>query len=462
MRNLGRNAIARYRRHGVTRGIFSLPKLTQKLALMVGLAPAVGVLGGMTLAGVVEPGAAAILVAVLAPGVIWFLRRRTLPEPVEPQAVEPVPSAIPQDILEGVPDPVILLSATRSIIAANRPARDVLGVGRLGGDLALSLRHPDVLAAVDTVSAGVPSITEEIALPVPVPRTFTLHVARLPNPDGSEGPQVIIFLHDETRAKKAEQSRADFVANASHELRSPLSALIGFIETLRGPASDDAEARERFLGIMHDEALRMARLVEDLMSLSRVEINEHVQPRGHAHIDRILSGVADALLVRAEGRGMAFDIRCPDDLPAVAGDADQLTQVFHNLVDNAIKYGRADTPIGIVAQPVDRFSGSEAGGISVSVTDKGEGVSSIHLPRLTERFYRIDEGRSRRLGGTGLGLAIVKHIVSRHRGQIRIKSREGQGTTVTVFLPAATGDDPGNSADSARPAAGRPPAEKLS
>jgi two-component system phosphate regulon sensor histidine kinase PhoR len=268
-------------------------------------------------------------------------------------------------------------------------------------------------------------------------------VARLPGTEDPAdlgdpgGPRVILVLHDETRAKKAEQSRADFVANASHELRSPLSALIGFIETLRGPASDDAEARERFLGIMHDEALRMARLVEDLMSLSRVEINEHVRPRGQADLRRILTRVADALLVRAEGRDMAFDIQCPDDLPMVAGDPDQLTQVFHNLMDNAIKYGRAGTPIGIAARPVDRVPGGDGRGVSVSVSDQGEGVSAIHIPRLTERFYRIDEGRSRRLGGTGLGLAIVKHIVSRHRGQITIKSREGAGTTVTVVLPAA-------------------------
>ncbi len=418
-------------------GICPLPRLTQKTALMVGVGPAVCTLAGMTAGGLVEPFAAAAVAALLAAGVIWFLRRRTVPEPVEAPVARPVPTAIPQDILEGFPDPVILLDATRSIVAANRSARDVLGVGRLGSDLALSLRHPDVLAAVDTVSSGVPLISEEIALPVPVPRTFTLHVARLPDAERPGNPRVILVLHDETRAKKAEQSRADFVANASHELRSPLSALIGFIETLRGPASDDADARERFLGIMHDEAQRMARLVEDLMSLSRVEINEHVRPRGRAHMGRILSGVADALLVRAEGRGMAFRIRCPDDLPAVAGDADQLTQVFHNLVDNAIKYGRADTAVDIVAQPVDRLPGSDAGGVSVSVADKGEGVASIHLPRLTERFYRIDEGRSRRLGGTGLGLAIVKHIVSRHRGQIKINSVEGQGTTVTVILPAA-------------------------
>ena len=391
----------------------------------------------MTLAGLVEPIAAVIVAGVLVAGFVWALRLGAPPETAEAEIVAPARAVTVGDILEGVPDPVILLNGARSIVAANRSARDVLAVGRLGGDLALSLRHPDVLAAVDTVTAGAPSITEEITLPVPVPRTFTLHAARLPDPGDLAGPRVILVLHDETRARRAEQSRADFVANASHELRSPLSALIGFIETLRGPASDDADARERFLGIMHDEANRMARLVEDLMSLSRVEINEHVRPRGQADLRRILSGVAHALAARAEGRGMTFDIQCPDDLPAVTGDPDQLTQVFHNLADNAIKYGRADTPIRIAVQPLERLPGGEGGGVSVSVADEGEGISAIHLPRLTERFYRIDEGRSRRLGGTGLGLAIVKHIISRHRGQIRIESREGAGTTVTVLLPVA-------------------------
>jgi len=396
----------------------------------------------MALAGFARPLGAAAVVATLALGVFWFLHRRAIPEPSEPPVVLPARTVVPREVLEGFPDPVILLTAQRSIVAANRPARDVLGVGRLGGDLALSLRHPDVLAAVDTVSSGVPLISEEITLPVPVPRTFTLHVASLSDADDPDDPQVILVLHDETRAKKAEQSRADFVANASHELRSPLSALIGFIETLRGPASNDADARERFLAIMHDEALRMARLVEDLMSLSRVEINEHVRPRGRADLERILTGVTDALLVRAEGRGMTFDIRCPSDLPAVAGDPDQLTQVFHNLVDNAIKYGRADTPLQIEAKPVGKLPGGDAGGVSVSVADRGDGIAAIHLPRLTERFYRIDEGRSRRLGGTGLGLAIVKHIVSRHRGQIKINSQEGLGTTVTILLPATADGTP--------------------
>ena len=250
----------------------------------------------------------------------------------------------------------------------------------------------------------------------------------------------MLVLRDETRAKRAEQTRADFVANASHELRSPLSALIGFIETLLGPASDDIQARERFLGLMHTEAMRMTRLVDDLMSLSRVEINEHVPPKSAVVMADVLRGVADTLSVRAEDKGITIELAITEALPPVLGDGDQLTQVFHNLVDNAVKYGRQGTAVRLIAQPAERVAERASGGgaaVSVAVIDQGEGIAAIHLPRLTERFYRADEGRARRLGGTGLGLAIVKHIVNRHRGTLTIASTVGVGSTFTVVLPAA-------------------------
>ncbi|MBK8208869.1 MAG: PAS domain-containing protein [Rhodospirillales bacterium] len=354
---------------------------------------------------------------------------------------QPASAAVPQEFLERLPDPVIVLNVAREIVAVNRAARETLGIGLLGRDLALSLRHPDVLAAVETVASGLPSVTEEITLPMPIPRTFTLHAGTLhrdgvPTATDPQLPCVVLVLRDETRARRAEQSRADFVANASHELRSPLSALIGFIETLRGPASDDAIARDRFLGVMHAEAQRMARLVEDLMSLTRVEINEHVPPRHRVDLADVLIGVTETLVVRAEKRQMTIALDCPDDLPPVIGETDQLTQVFHNLIDNAVKYARAGTQIRITARPVERLPSTQAAGVKISVTDAGEGIPAIHLPRLTERFYRADEGRSRRLGGTGLGLAIVKHIVNRHRGRLSIDSIVGEGSTFNVFLPA--------------------------
>ena len=328
---------------------------------MLPAALALGTLAAFRLIG----GDAAIVIGVALLAGLWWLVRARFAKDDAQRPPPPSPAGrVPQDFLECLPDPVILLNGAREIVAVNGPAREALGVGLLGRDLALSLRHPDVLTAVEAVVAGLPPVTQEITLPVPVPRTFTLHVGVLSDPavdrapgqeadpEDDSAPRVVLVLRDETRAKRAEQSRADFVANASHELRSPLSALIGFIETLRGPASDDAAARDRFLGIMQAEALRMARLVEDLMSLSRVEINEHVPPRERVHLGDVLAGVAETLDVRAGKRQMTIALDCPDDLPEVMGEVDQLTQVFHNLVDNAVKYARAGTEIRIVARPV--------------------------------------------------------------------------------------------------------------
>ncbi len=413
------------------------PRLSSNQALIVGIAPAVCLLAALAAFGVIGPMPAATAIGLLFAGVIWFSRFAMRTRAIAPKAAERSRSSIPQHFLDSLPDPVILLDGAREIVAINRPAHDLLGVGMLGRDLALTLRHPDVLAAVETVSSGALSIVEEITLPVPVPRTYTLYVSGLADTGESETPRTLLVLHDETRAKRAEQSRADFVANASHELRSPLAGLIGFIETLRGHARDDPEARERFLAVMHNEALRMARLVDDLMSLSRVEINEHVPPREAVDLAGVVAGVVDALAVQAEHKSMRIEVDSMETLPRVSGDADQLTQVFHNLVDNAVKYGREGTSIRITAQTVERLPGADVKGVSVAVADQGKGISSLHLPRLTERFYRVDEGRSRQLGGTGLGLAIAKHIVNRHRGRLTIDSQEGIGSTATVFLPEA-------------------------
>jgi two-component system, OmpR family, phosphate regulon sensor histidine kinase PhoR len=414
-----------------------LPKLTGPQAAVLAISPALLLLAVLTARGLVDVGVAVSVAALLLGGCAWWMRYALPAKSAAAQPPAASQSEVPQAFLERLPDPVILLNGAREIIAVNTAARNALGVELLRRDLALSLRHPDVLAAVETVFAGLPSVMEEITLPAPVPRTFTLHAGKLPASADPYVPSVVLVLRDETRAKRAEQSRADFVANATHELRSPLAALIGFIETLRGPASDDATARDRFLGTMQTEAQRMARLIEDLMSLSRVEINEHVPPRDRVDLGEVLGGVVDILAVRAEQRRMAIMLDVPGDLPAVLGDMDQLTQVFHNLVDNAVKYARAGSQIRIAARAVDRLPGTHSAGVSVTVADEGEGIEAIHLPRLTERFYRADEGRSRRLGGTGLGLAIVKHIVNRHRGRLMIESTVGRGSTLTVLLPAA-------------------------
>lgn len=352
-------------------------------------------------------------------------------------------------VLDRHPDPLVLLDARRRVVYANQAAGGLLEISAKSQDLALSLRHPHALEAVDNVLADGGRREAEINLAAPVRRTLQFQAialtdeAALPTPGSKPDatPVVMIVLTDLTAAKRAEQMRADFVANASHELRSPLSALLGFIETLKGPAGSSTQDRERFLAIMLREARRMAGLIDDLLSLSRVEQNEHVQPNDAVSLKDLLTNLAEALTPQAEARDMTILIERPDDLPAIRGDGDQLFQVFRNLIENAIRYGREGTAVAITAKTVDRLRETGTPGVSVAVRDQGEGIPEETIPRLTERFYRVDEARSKSLGGTGLGLAIVKHIVNRHRGQLAIDSALGEGSTFTVFLPVK--GDPG-------------------
>ena len=277
----------------------------------------------------------------------------------------------------------------------------------------------------------------EFTLTAPVERQLRAQFARIDHPS-LDGAVAVVTLHDVTELKRAEQMRADFIANASHELKTPLATLTGFIETLRGPARDDAEARERFLAIMDGQATRMTRLVEDLLSLSRIELNEHVLPQGRVALAPLLQHLAEALELRAGERDMTIVLTLPADLPDVQGDRDELAQVFQNLLDNAIKYGRLGTEISVSATTAVRRAASAGRGsaafVAVAIKDRGDGIPREHLPRLTERFYRVDTARSREMGGTGLGLAIVKHIVNRHRGFLDIESTSGEGSVFTVSL----------------------------
>ncbi len=298
---------------------------------------------------------------------------------------------------------------------------------------------PELLEAVDRVLGGGEAQTIEFTIPVPVERSFDAHILPLTGAVGDE-PTALLLLQDMTKVVRADRLRADFVANASHELRTPLATLVGFIETLRGPAKDDDDARARFLAIMQEQAARMARLVADLLSLSRIELNEHSVPTEAARIDGVLFSVADSLTMRAGQRNMT--IQLPGDLeklPLVQGDNDELVQLFQNLIDNAIKYGRSGTPVKILVRRSDPPAAMTPArpAVAISVEDQGEGIARQDLPRLTERFYRVDKARSRDLGGTGLGLAIVKHIVSRHRGALEIESEPGVGSRFTVYLPIA-------------------------
>ena len=275
------------------------------------------------------------------------------------------------------------------------------------------------------------SLTVDISVPSPVQRNFLVRAVALDD----EAAAAMLIFEDVTGARAAEEMRADFVANVSHELRSPISSLVGFIETLRGPAVNDEGAREKFLAMMADEAQRMSRLIDDLLSLSRVETIEHVRPGDKLDIGAVLRSTAEMLTLRAEEKNVMIKVDCAANLPPVIGDHDELVQVFHNLFDNAVKYGRRGTVVKVKVSPAVPVPGSRESGLSIAVTDEGGGIAREHLARLTERFYRVDKGRSREMGGTGLGLAIVKHIVNRHRGHLAIRSEVGEGTTVTVHLP---------------------------
>ncbi len=344
-------------------------------------------------------------------------------------------SPIEGGLLERFPDPVVVVDARRHVVAANEAAREFLPADYFGRDLAMALRHPEVLDLVnEALDTGIDG-AREVTLPGAVARTFDLRLFTLRN-DSTGRREAVLVFRDVTSAKRYEQMRADFVANVSHELRSPLSAMIGFIETLCGPGKDDVDAHERFLAIMQGEAHRMSHLIEDLLSLSRVEVNEHIAPTNDADIAAILRNLKDALAPRAEEHRMALDFSIEKDLPHVVGDPDQLHQVFRNLIDNAISYGHDGTPIKVTAYKVDRMPRVGTPGVAVSVEDQGEGIPDEDIPRLTERFYRADKGRSRSMGGTGLGLAIVKHIVSRHRGALTIESTVDEGSCFTVTIPA--------------------------
>jgi two-component system phosphate regulon sensor histidine kinase PhoR len=335
-------------------------------------------------------------------------------------------------VVERLPDPLIVLAGDRSVRRANSAAR-----AAFGDDVPAVLRHPELRAAIDRAfTSGTPQ-TAELTLPVPVPREVSAAVVPMV-PPMRDGGQAVVVLSDRSRERAVERMRADFVANVSHELRTPLASLMGFIDTLRGPAADDPAAQQRFLGIMGEQAARMNRLIDDLLQLSRIELIEHQPPTASVSLRDVVAQLVAGFEPRLKERGVSLDVRVPDDLPPVVGDADQLTQVMQNLLDNAVKYGRQDGTVrldAVVAAPGTQWPTRP--GVVVSVVDQGAGIPRAHLPRLTERFYRVDAGRSRAAGGTGLGLAIVKHIVNRHRGQLQIESEEGVGTTVSVWLPQA-------------------------
>jgi two-component system phosphate regulon sensor histidine kinase PhoR len=367
---------------------------------------------------------AGILVAACLAGPVAAL--------AEPARAEmPQPAASPDSgiarLAEALPDPCFILDRRGIVRHANALALAAFPV-RIGDSLTARLRVPDLLAAFERVAAGGPPERVEFAERVPTERWFAAWFAPLK----SATPAIALILDDLSERRRTEKIRVDFVANASHELRTPLASLVGFIETLQGPARDDPAARERFLKIMHDQGTRMSRLVDDLLSLSRVEMKAHVRPSGQVDLVATIRQLADAMEPLAREMGVAVETAQPAAPVIVAGDRDELTQVFANLVENACKYGQAGKRAIVTVRPE-----AEGQGAAVTVRDFGPGIPAEHIPRLTERFYRIDVEASRRHRGTGLGLAIAKHILARHQARLTIDSKLGEGAAFTVIFPQA-------------------------
>jgi len=336
------------------------------------------------------------------------------------------PTADPVEALvSALPDPVFVVGPDMRVTAVNAAATKLLPAVRKNDVLVRGLRAPDVLDAVGRVFETGQTQNAVWLDRFPIERHFEIHLA--PAQVGAARACVVV-LRDVTESRRIERMRSDFVANASHELRTPLASVLGFIETLQGPARDDEAAREKFLAIMADQARRMARLVGDLLSLSRIEQNLHIRPSAAVDLRALVAQIVDGL--RTLAQESEVDLRFAPGAPVVVlGDRDELLRLAENLIENAIKYG-APAPVDV---KVEATSGQGV----LTVADHGPGIAAEHLPRLTERFYRVDAGASRAKGGTGLGLALVKHIVARHRGRLSIESELGRGATFTVSVPLA-------------------------
>lgn len=328
------------------------------------------------------------------------------------------------DTLDAAPNPCILVDARSIVVHANTAARAAFPAVKTGLPLSFMLRDPVLIGAVNACLRGEGRRDVDLIETVPVERSFICSVAPVQSETSAH---LLLVLRDTSNERAVEAMRVDFVANASHELRTPLASVLGFIETIQGPARHDAAAREKFLGIMADQARRMARLVDDLLSLSRIEMKQHVVPTGQVDLAGLLAETVRGLTHSANDRGVELALDVPKSPVLVFGDRDELLSVFDNLVENAIKYGRSGKRVEVTLE-----TGAEA---IVRVRDFGPGIPPEHLPRLTERFYRVDNAVSRAEGGTGLGLALVKHTLRRHRGSLSIQSRPGEGATFSVTLP---------------------------
>jgi two-component system, OmpR family, phosphate regulon sensor histidine kinase PhoR len=372
---------------------------------------------------------------VAAAGVLAARSSQEVNRLAQPVAISERGDDFLRSLVAGLPDPVVALDRDGRVLALNDRARALAPALRQGEPVSFALRMPELIEAISRAAKEGDEQRVVYFERVPMDRWYETIVIPVKREPGLARPDlVLITFHDLTPLRRVEEMRADFVANASHELRTPLAALLGFIETLQGSAREDSKARERFLAIMQEQARRMARLIDDLLSLSRIELNAHRRPDTPVDLVPIVRQVVDGLETLARDRGVTVNIEAADAL-TVLGDHDELVRIFENLVENALKYGaagkRVDIKLGL---------GTSADGDAeafVSVRDYGPGISPEHLPRLTERFYRVDVTESRAQGGTGLGLALVKHILNRHRGRLTIDSAPGAGATFTIHLPTA-------------------------
>ena len=331
-------------------------------------------------------------------------------------------------LLEGLLDPAFTLDGRLMVVDFNVAAHKLLGL-EASRPLIHFSRSPELMSAIDQALATREPQTCELSLIVPMDQMHRVRVTPIAQSNQMGQPVLLVVLRDTTEELHLAQMRSDFVANASHELRTPLASLAGFVETLRGAAKDDPAARDKFLVIMHEQARRMSRLIEDLLSLSRVEMREHVAPSDRVELAAVVDEVARTLKPLAAQSGIEIAVDRGAGATQVVGDRDELAQVIQNLLQNAIKYGRSGGRVDV------RLS-TEGSRVLMQVIDNGIGIAPEHLPRLTERFYRVNAKDSRDRGGTGLGLAIVKHIVNRHRGSLRIESTKGVGSTFSVLLPS--------------------------
>jgi two-component system phosphate regulon sensor histidine kinase PhoR len=381
--------------------------------------------------------AATVFICIAAAALVPWRLHDVVASREDVRAINPVEAPAVSAVVAGMPDPAVLLDRAGRVLHLNAAAAQLAPALRKNELAQFALRSPEIITALREAIATTETRRATYLDHVPVDRWMELIITPVPVPTlfGGTDKCMLMTFHDQTPLRRVEEMRADFVANASHELRTPLAALSGFIDTLQGPAKDDTKARERFLGIMHTQATRMARLIDDLLSLSRVELSAHVRPDTLVDIVPIIRQVADGLEPLAHERQVAIEIDLPDTPVAIAGDREELLRLFENLIENALKYGASGGKV-IVSLSL-ALSGEGQPEIRVMVRDFGPGIAPEHLPRLTERFYRVDVGDSRAQGGTGLGLSLVKHIVNRHRGRLLIESVPKNGATFTAAFPQA-------------------------